>query len=437
MSLFSEQERENLEQAAPLAARMRPRTLAEFFGQQSITGENAFLRNLINNDNVPSLLFFGPPGCGKTTLAHIIANSTKSHFEKLNAVAAGTADVKRLAEEAYRRLRDQNIKTIVFIDEIHRFNKLQQDSLLPHVESGAITLIGATTENPYSEVNPPLLSRMRAIRLNALAPTDLINLMRLALTDTARGMGRWAVTIASAAEALIAMLAAGDARVALNVIEQAVFLAALRVDKQISVEIVRELTGETKRGYDAANNNRSDIVSAFIKSMRGSEPQAVSHYLARLLSAGEDPEFIARRIAVAASEDVGNADPMALVVAVNALTAIKSIGMPEARIILAQAAIYIACAPKSNAAYVAIDDALSDVDSMPLCPVPVYLRNHYDPQLTAGKRQYKYPHAFPGNWVDQQYLPDDLLDKKYYAPTTNGYEQSLSLRLEKNKKPKE
>ncbi|MFA6075975.1 MAG: replication-associated recombination protein A [Negativicutes bacterium] len=433
MSLFSEQERENLAKAAPLAARMRPRTLNEFFGQKSITGDNAFLRKLINSDNVPSLLFFGPPGCGKTTLAHIIANGTKSHFEKLNAVAAGTADVKRLAEEAYRRLRDQNIKTIVFIDEIHRFNKLQQDSLLPHVESGAITLIGATTENPYTEVNPPLLSRMRAIRLNALGEADLISLMRDAIVDNERGMGVWAVSIAGEAETLIAMLAAGDARVALNVLEQAVFMAALQEEKQISAEIVRELTGEIRRGYDPDNNNRSDIVSAFIKSMRGSDPQAVSHYMARLLSAGEDPEFIARRIVVAASEDVGNADPMALVVATNALLAIKNIGMPEARIILSQAAIYIACAPKSNAAYCAVDDAIKDVEGMPVYLVPVYLRNHYDPQLTAGKRKYLYPHAFPGNWVEQQYLPDEMVGKKYYVPTDNGYEQNLSLRLNKSK----
>ena len=437
MSLFSEQERENVDRAAPRAARMRPRTLAEFFGQKRITGDNAFLRRLINSDNVPSLLFFGPPGCGKTTLGHIIANSTRSHFEKLNAVAAGTADVKRLAEEAQRRLRDQNIKTIVFIDESHRFNKLQQDSLLPHVESGAITLIGATTENPYTEVNPPLLSRMRTIRLTALSEDDIISLMHDALTDSARGMGTWQIDITNDAEQLVALLAAGDARVALNVIEQAVFLAALREDKQISVEIVRELTGETRRGYDPDNNNRSDIVSAFIKSMRGSDPQAVAHYLARLISAGEDPEFIARRIVVAASEDVGNADPMALVVATNALLAIKNIGMPEARIILAQAAIYIACAPKSNAAYSAVDAALADVDSLPVYPIPVYLRNHYNPQLTAGKRQYKYPHASPGNWVEQHYLPDELTDKKYYLPTSNGYEQNIRQRLEKIFKPKE
>lgn len=437
MSLFGEQEQQNMDKAAPLAARMRPATLDDFFGQQSITGANAFLRKLIESDNIPSLLFFGPPGCGKTTLAHIIANSTKAHFEKINAVSAGTADVKRLAEEAFRRLRDGNIRTIVFIDEIHRFNKLQQDSLLPHVESGAITLIGATTENPYTEVNPPLLSRMRVIRLTAIDERDLIALMRDALINRERGMGTWEVTITGEAEALVAMLAAGDARVALNVVEQAVFLAALKADKCITAEIIRELTGETRRGYDPDNNNRSDIVSAFIKSMRGSDPQAVAHYLARLLSAGEDPEFIARRIIVAASEDVGNADPMALIVATNALIATKSIGMPEARIVLSQAALYIACAPKSNAAYCAIDDALQDVNALTVYPVPVYLRNHYNPQLTAGKRGYKYPHAFPGNWIAQQYLPDELAEKKYYEPTANGYEQNIVQRMNKLKKQKE
>ena len=437
MILFYETERDNIASAQPLAARMRPRNLEEFFGQEALTASDAFLRKLILEDSVPSILLFGPPGCGKTTLAHIIANATRAHFEKLNAVTAGTADVKRLADEAQKRLRFDGVRTLVFIDEIHRFNKLQQDSLLPHVESGSIKLIGATTENPYSEVNPPLLSRMRVVRLKALDDKAIAHLLANALMENTRGMGEWAVKLSAEAEQAIVALANGDARVALNVLEQAVYLAALLPDKSITIQLISELTGEKRRSYDTINNNRSDVVSAFIKSMRGSDPQAVSHYLARLLSAGEDPEFIARRITIAASEDVGNADPMALVLATSALTAIKSIGMPEARIILSQAALYIACAPKSNAAYCAIDEALEDVNSSQLQSIPEYLRNHYDPAINKDKSNYKYPHVYPGNWVQQQYLPEKLRDKNYYRSTENGYEKIIRTRLAENKSTKE
>ena len=419
--------RQDMTGYAPLAARMRPRNFAEFIGQEQILGKGKFLRRMIEEDKIPSMILYGPPGTGKTTLAKMIALMTKSHFERLNATVSGISDVRKVIDKAREYRRNERRRTIVFLDEIHRFNKAQQDVLLPYVEDGRIILIGATTENPYFEVNRALLSRVRVVALQLLGDLQIVKILQMALDDDERGLGTRHLSCDSAALLLIAQYAGGDARSALNVLEQASDAAAEN-DNKIDADTVRSIISERIQTYDKNGDNHYDIVSAFIKSMRGSDPDAAIHYLARMLAAGEDLDFIARRIAICASEDVGNADPQALVVAMAAVQAVQFVGMPEARIPLAQAVTYVACAPKSNASYLAIDKALADVRSKNCGEVPIHLRDcHYKGAEKLGHgRGYKYAHDYPYHIVKQDYLPDKLRGTKYYNPTSNGYEKTIS-----------
>jgi putative ATPase len=421
MDLFSYSNQVENNQAAPLAVRMRPRILDEFIGQNDIIGKDKFLRKMIDSDNLPSIILFGPPGTGKTTLAEIIANSTGSYFEKMNAVSAGIADIRKIVEAAKERLSFYRQRTIAFIDEIHRFNKGQQDVLLPYVEDGRIILIGATTENPYFEVNAALLSRMRVIRLKSLSVSDLVDIMQQALEDNERGLGKYNIIYSKENLSIIADLSGGDARVALNIIEQTAAMMKSSETKELTLSILKEVVGERIQSYDKSGDQHYDIVSAFIKSMRGSDANAAVHYLARMIVSGEDVKFIARRMVICAAEDVGNADPQALVIAMAAAQAVQFIGMPEARIILAQAVIYIATAPKSNACYMAIDHAINDLKQKNCGHVPFHLRDsHYKGAENLGHGvDYLYPHNYPNNYVDQQYLPDNLVGTVYYQPNGN------------------
>ena len=406
---------------APLAVRMRPRALEEFFGQDEVVGEGMLLRRLIVGDNIPSLLFFGPPGTGKTTLAHIIAQGTGSYYEQLNAVTAGIADLRRVIEAAKDRLKFYKQRTLLFIDEIHRFNKGQQDALLPAVEDGTVVLIGATTENPYFEVQAPLLSRLRVIRLQALSIEAVTAILRRALNDADRGLGKRGIKADDEALKAIADISGGDARVALNILEQAAGIVAADC---LGIDDVAAVAGDRLLRYDKQGDNHYDVASALIKSMRGSDPDAAVHYLARMLAAGEDVKFIARRIVICAAEDVGNADPQALVVAMAAAQAVQFLGMPEARIPLAQAVTYIAGAPKSNAAYLAIDMALADLKTKNCGAVPSSLRDaHYRGAAKLGHgTNYLYPHDYPDGKIKQQYLPNELIGTVYYEPV-RGYEK--------------
>lgn len=416
---------------APLAERMRPQVLMDFAGLNSLS-DGGFLRKMIAADNLVSMILFGPPGTGKTTLANIIANETKAQFVKLNAVSSGVAEIRKVVEEARNQLKYYRRRTIVFIDEVHRFNKGQQDALLPYVEDGTIILIGATTENPYFEVNPALLSRTRVVRLRPLQETELVALLNRALKEAENGLGAKDLVLDDVALATIAELAGGDARRALNMLEQVALMVEENGARIITPAELREVIGERIVAYDKQGDNHYDVASAFIKSMRGSDPDAALHYLARMLAAGEDVKFVARRIVICAAEDVGNADPNALVVATAAAQAVQFIGMPEAQIPLAQAVAYIATAPKSNAACVAISKALADLRERPVGQVPVHLRDsHYKGAQTWGHgRDYQYPHDYPGGYINQQYLPDELKGAKYYQPTDRGFEAEITRRLQ-------
>ena len=409
----------------PLAVRMRPRSLDHFFGQEQVVGPGTFLRSMIEEDKVPSLLLYGPSGTGKTTLAKIISELTSCRFVMLNATNVGIGELRSTIEEAMRIRVSLQQRTILFLDEIHRFNKSQQDVLLPSVESGQITLIGATTENPFFEVNRPLLSRLRLLTLERLDATALVAILRRALIDEDYGLGKKSLIVTDDLLEDIGRFVDGDARMALNILEQVG--AMVRTGGEITMEIVEKVLGRRVYRYDKKGNNHYDIISAFIKSMRGSDPDAVLYYLARMIEAGEDPVFIARRIVICAAEDVGLADPQALVVANAAAQAAHMVGLPEARIILSEAALYVALAPKSNSAYVGIDAAIQAVRHKEQGEVPKHLRDaHYGGAKQLGHGVgYRYAQDYSNGYVEQQYLPDALVDEKFYNPLERGLERDL------------
>jgi putative ATPase len=422
---------------APLAARMRPDTLEAFVGQEKIIAPGTSLRTAIEHDEVPSVIFWGPPGSGKSTLARIIAHRTNKAFENFSAVTSGVADIRKVIARARER-RAQGIKTILFVDEIHRFNKAQQDAFLPHVEDGTITLIGATTENPYFEVNAPLLSRSRIYVFERLGDDALNVIIDRALCDPEQGLGAHNVVLDPEARAHIVGSAEGDARFVLNALELAAELAGSESgETRITKEIAREATQRKILGYDKSGDAHYDIISAFIKSMRGSDPDAAVYWLARMIEAGEDPRFIARRMVIHAAEDVGLADPMALVVANAAAHAVEYVGLPEAQIPMAEAAIYIACAPKSNAVVKAIDAAVQDVRESKAPPPPKHLRDSsYRGAKALGHGEgYKYPHNYPGGHVPQHYFPEGMERRTYYEPTEHGREAKIKERLDELRKP--
>jgi putative ATPase len=428
--LFSSALERRFDEFAPLAARMRPRTLDEVVGQAHVVGPGAPLRSLIQADQLTSMILWGPPGTGKTSLATLVANVTRARYVQLSAVNATVAEVRKAVAEARDALATGR-RTVLFIDEIHRFNKAQQDALLPAVENRWVVLIGATTENPFFEVNSPLLSRSLLFRLEALSADDVRAILDRALTDDVRGLGRSGVTIDPVVLGHLAERSGGDARTALNGLEVVVAAATARGETEVTVELAREALGRQVIRYDREGDNHYDVVSAFIKSLRGSDPDAAVWWLARMLESGEDPRFIARRMVIFASEDVGNADPTALLVAVAAFHALEFVGLPEARLNLSQAATYLASAPKSNASTVAIGRAAEDVKRFPGAAVPVHLRDaHYRGAAKLGHgKGYRYPHDHPGGWVEQQYLPDEVAGRRYYEPTDRGTEREIGERL--------
>ncbi|MBQ3030554.1 MAG: replication-associated recombination protein A [Agathobacter sp.] len=429
MDLFEYMREQNMESESPLASRLRPTTLDEVVGQQHIVGKDKLLYRAIKADKLSSIIFYGPPGTGKTTLAKVIANTTSAEFKQINATSAGKKDMEEVVQQAKNNQGMYGKKTILFIDEIHRFNKGQQDYLLPFVEDGTIILIGATTENPYFEVNSALLSRSIIFELKKLDKEDIKVLLLRAVNDREKGMGSYNAAIDEDALEFLADVCNGDARAALTAIELGILTTERGEDGiiHITIDVASECIQKRVISYDKTGDNHYDTISAFIKSMRGSDPDAAVYYLARMLYAGEDIKFIARRIMICASEDVGNADPMALVVATSASQAIERIGMPEAQIILSQAATYVACAPKSNAAYGAIDAAMEAVRSNVTPPVPTHLQDaHYKGAEKLGHGLgYKYAHNYPNHYVEQQYLPDALVGTKFYEPTEMGYEKNI------------
>lgn len=434
MDLFEYQAENNLKKESPLAARLRPQTLEEFVGQEHIVGKNTLLYRAIKADKLSSIILYGPPGTGKTTLARVIANSTKSEFMQINATTAGKKDITDTVEKAKDYLGGYGKKTILFIDEIHRFNKTQQDTLLPFVEDGTLILIGATTENPYFEVNKALVSRSIVFELKHLSINNIKSIILNALNNKEKGLGIYNAVIDENALDFIADTANGDARVALNAIELAVLTTDIGNDDKIHIdlEVAQQCIQKRALNYDKDGDNHYDTISAFIKSMRGSDADAAVYYLAKMLYAGEDPRFIARRIVICASEDVGNANPMALVVANAAAQAVDYLGMPECRINLTQAAAYVACSPKSNSAIMAIDKALDDVKNIQTSGVPNHLRDkHYPGAIKLGHGiGYKYVHNYPNHYVKQQYLPDELIGTGYYELSNNGQEAKLKKWLE-------
>jgi putative ATPase len=430
VNLFENQNNREKNNDRPLAYRMRPRNLEEFYGQQEIVGENKLLSRAIKADRLQSLIFYGPPGTGKTSLAQVIANQTEADFVKLNAVTSGVKDIREVIKKAKSNRNLYNKKTILFIDEIHRFNKSQQDALLPSVENGTVIMIGATTENPYFEVNSPLLSRSRIFRLEKLNSKQVFSILNQALNDQERGLGKLKVNISDKDLNFIAELADGDARVALNTLELAVLTTPADKDGVIKLdqEIIEESMQKKILNYDRSGDNHYDIISAFIKSMRGSDPDAAIYWLARMIVSGEDPKFIARRVVIHAAEDVGMADPTALIIAESAARAVEQIGFPEAKIPLAEAVIYIATAPKSNSVVKAINSAVEFVENNRAGDVPPHLKDsHYAGASELGHGlNYKYPHNYSKNYVDQNYLPDDMQNLSFYEPGKMGREKKTA-----------
>ena len=429
MDLFDYMREQNKEKESPLASRLRPTKLEEVVGQQHIIGKDKLLYRAIKADKLQSVIFYGPPGTGKTTLAKVIAQTTSAEFMQINATSAGKKDMEAVIEKAKQLQGMYGKRTILFIDEIHRFNKGQQDYLLPFVEDGTVTLIGATTENPYFEVNGALISRSIIFELKPLEKEDIKTLLHRALEDMGKGMGAYRAVADEEALEFLADVSNGDARSALNAIELGILTTERSADGliHITLDVASECIQKRVLKYDKNGDSHYDNISAFIKSMRGSDPDAAVYYLAKMLYAGEDVTFVARRIMICASEDVGNADPNALTVAVSAAQAVERLGMPEARIVLAQAVTYVASAPKSNAAYLAVDKALSVVRESRTAPVPTYLCDaHYKGAGKLGRGiGYKYAHDYPNHYVEQQYLPDAYKDMTFYEPTENGYEQTI------------
>ena len=438
MDLFDYMSKQENTKSAPLATRMRPTSLEEVVGQKHIIGEGKLLYRAIKADKLSSIIFYGPPGTGKTTLAMVIAHTTSAQFRQINATASGKKEMEEVVNEAKQSLGMYGKKTVLFIDEIHRFNKAQQDYLLPYVEDGTVILIGATTENPYFEVNGALLSRSTIYELKPLNRDDIKELINRAVYDKNKGMGLYGADISDEAVEFLSDASDGDARSAINAIELAVLTTPVSKDKKIHItlDVISDCIQKRAVRYDKSGDNHYDTISAFIKSMRGSDPDAAVYYLARMLLAGEDVKFIARRIMICASEDVGNADPMALVVATAAAQAVERVGMPESQIILSQACTYIASAPKSNAAYVAIDEASAAVKETLSVSVPVHLQDrHYPGAEKLGRGEgYKYAHSYPNHYVEQQYLPDELVGSHFYRPGDLGYEKTIKKYLKDIKK---
>ena len=424
-----------MENEAPLAARLRPTKLEEVVGQRHIIAKDKLLYRAIKADKLNSILFYGPPGTGKTTLAKVIASTTKGLFKQINATSSGKKDMEAVVKQAKDDMGMYGKKTILFIDEIHRFNKSQQDYLLPFVEDGTITLIGATTENPYFEVNGALLSRSIIFKLNSLEKEDIRELILRGINDKEKGMASFKAKIDEDALEFLSDVANGDARNALNALELGILTTERSEDGfiHITLEVASECIQKRIIQYDKTGDNHYDTISAFIKSMRGSDPDATVYYLARMLYAGEDITFIARRILICAAEDVGNADPSALLIATSAAQAVERLGMPESRIVLSQAATYVACAPKSNAAYLAIDEAMNVVKNERTAEIPSHLRDaHYKGAKKLGHGlNYKYAHAYKNHYVKQQYLPDELKDRTFYNPSNQGYEADIKAHLQK------
>ncbi len=441
-SLFDFGRRQQAGTTAPLAERMRPGTFDDFVGQEHVLGEDRVLRRSLAADRLPSFILWGPPGTGKTTLARLVAASAQAHFEPVSAVTSGVADLRRIVAEARERQGMYQGRTILFVDEIHRFNKAQQDVILPHVEDGTVTFIGATTENPSFEVNAPLLSRCRVFTLQSLTPEQVASIVQRALDDREQGLGSLTVAISDDALAHLVNIANGDARVALNALETAAFsLQSQSVQasqssrpaetREITLDLISDALQRRSPLYDKAGEGHYDTISAFIKSVRGSSPDGALYWLARMLEAGEDPLFIARRLVILASEDIGLAEPQALPLAVAAQQAVHFLGMPEARIPLAEATVFLATAPKSNTAYMALERALEDVRKKPLDPVPLHLRNAVTGMMRAmdyGKG-YRYGHDFACHFVEQEYLPSPLKDATYYFPSSEGKEEEIGERL--------
>ena len=440
MDLFEYMRTTNMSEEAPLAKRLRPTTLEEIVGQEHILGSDKLLYRVIKADKLSSIILYGPPGTGKTTLAMVIANTTSAEFCELNATTSGKKDIEQVVKTAKDNLGMYGKKTILFVDEIHRFNKAQQDYLLPYVEDGTVILIGATTENPYFEVNGALISRSTIFQLKPLTKDNIKVLIRRAVNDNEKGMGAYDVEITDEAVDFLADVSEGDARHALNAVELGV-LSTERDENSgkiiIDLAVAEECIQRRSIRYDKDGDNHYDIISAFIKSMRGSDPDAAVYYLAKMLYAGESVTFIARRIMICACEDVGNADPQAIVVASSCAQAVERVGMPEAQIILAHATIYVACAPKSNSVVNAIFAATDAVKKVGNCQVPVHLRDaHYSGAAKLGNVGYKYAHDYPNHYVDQQYLPDQLVGEHFYEPGDNGYEREIKQWFKKIKEEK-